>query len=92
MINVKEIKTSVTDFTCGGDGTKNATQVFMQKFVEEAKKVDFILKNDGESMQNLVKQLDELAAVVMNYRYNIVDYSHYSSEVSDYLSHKYIRV
>jgi len=91
-INVKEILEKVDSYTRGNDGKINATAEFKKLCNDNLIKINEVLKNDNETSEELIKSLDNLVYAILDYRYNIVDYGHYSDDTEDNgRCHLYVR-
>lgn len=86
-IDVKEIKECVSSYTRGNDGKMNATEEFKRLAKENLDKLKEVLNNDDATAKELVNSLDSLVYAILDYRYNIADYSQYSDDDKDYISH-----
>ena len=81
-IKVKEIKEKVYSYTRGNDGNINATVDF-KKMYNYFSKFKEVLKDDDKTSTELLHSLDDLIYCILDYRYNIVDYGHYSKNDVD---------
>lgn len=81
-IKVKEILENVKDYK-GSNDELNATDVFKKLSNDKFTKLKEVLDNDQASSTELIKTLDDLVYVILDYRYNIVDYGHYTDDKDD---------
>jgi hypothetical protein len=87
-INVKEITQRVNSFTYGdrdGEGftqtiEANATDKFRQTYRKRQNELKEILLHDESTSTELIKTLDSLVGCILEYRYNIVEYGHYTED------------
>ena len=80
---VKEIVENVNSYTRGHNGELNATTEFKQLSNLNLVKIKEVLKNENATSKELIKSLDDLVYTILDYRYNIVDYLHYTDDPDD---------
>ena len=90
MIKIGEIKKQCMTYRGGASGEVNATEQFKKDLKASAEKLAEVLNNTELDAQELLNQIDQHAGVLLGYRWNIVDYSHYSEDENDAMCHKYL--
>jgi hypothetical protein len=82
-IKVKEVVENVRSYTRDNDGDVNATEEFKKLSKEKLATLKEVLGNEEATSTDLINSLDELVYAILDYRYNIVDYGHYTDDDDD---------